>query len=75
MNSKNTSSVTSEAKNNILLTERLQAAVELLEAVARDRALLASVPEEERTRLLHAAGQVSRPDAIARRRLRKAQIR
>ena len=57
------------------LAERLKAAAELLEAIARNRALLADVPEAERTRLLQAAGQVSRPDAIDRRRLRKAQIR
>src|SRR3712207_4957626 len=51
------------------LAERLRAATELLEAIAGDRALLASVPEAERTRLLRAAGQVSRPDALDRRRL------
>jgi hypothetical protein len=37
--------------------------------------LLAGVSEEERTRLLQAAGRVSRPDATDRRRLRKAQLR
>jgi NAD(P)-dependent dehydrogenase (short-subunit alcohol dehydrogenase family) len=57
------------------LAERLAAASELLEAVAKNRALLAEMPEEERTRLLQAAGQVSRPDAVDRRRLRKAQLR
>jgi hypothetical protein len=51
---------------------RLRAAAELLEAVAANRALLAGLPEEERTRLLQAAGQVSRPDAVDRRRLVKA---
>ncbi|HNW43097.1 MAG TPA: SDR family oxidoreductase [Elusimicrobiales bacterium] len=49
------------------LAERLRAAVELLEAVAGDRGLLAGLPEPERRRLLSAAGQVSRPDARARR--------
>jgi NAD(P)-dependent dehydrogenase (short-subunit alcohol dehydrogenase family) len=61
--------------NDLALKERLKNATELLEAVANDRALLAGVSEEERTRLLQAAGQVSRPDAVDRRRLRKAQIR
>ena len=54
---------------------RLRAAAELLEAIAGDRALLAGVPEGDRTRLLRAAGQVSRPDARDRRRLVKASKR
>ena len=45
---------------------------DLLEAIAADRSLLARLTPEDRTRLLHAAGEVSRPDAIARRRLVKA---
>ena len=57
------------------LVERLRAAAELLEAIAEDRALLAGVPDEERTRLLAAAGRVSRPDAVDRRRLVKATKR
>ncbi|MEO5803715.1 MAG: SDR family oxidoreductase [Verrucomicrobiota bacterium] len=61
--------------NGSALKERLKTATELLEAVANNRALLAGVSEEERTRLLQAAGQVSRPDAVDRRRLRKAQLR
>ena len=60
---------------NGALTERLRAAAEMLEAIARNRALLAGVPEAERTRLLQAAGQVSRPDALDRRRLVKASKR
>ena len=55
--------------------ERLRAAAELLESVAANRALLAGLPEAERTRLLQAAGQVSRPDAVDRRRLVKATKR
>ncbi len=47
-------------------------AAHLLEAIVNDRALLAHLDEAQRTRLLHAAGQVSRPDATARRRLVKA---
>ena len=57
------------------LTERIRAAAELLEAIVEDRALLAGVPDEERTRLLLAAGQVSRPDGVARRQLVKASKR
>ena len=54
---------------------RLRAASELLELIATDRTVLAGVPEEQRTRLLSAAGQVSRPDAIVRRALVKATKR
>ncbi len=57
------------------LAERLRAAAELLEAIVDDRALLARVSPEERTRLLKAAGQVSRPDGIERRQLVKASKR
>jgi len=46
-----------------------------LETLAADRGLLAGVPEAESTRLISAAGQVSRPDAPARRRLLKAVMR
>jgi NAD(P)-dependent dehydrogenase (short-subunit alcohol dehydrogenase family) len=54
------------------LLERLRAAAELLESVAAQRELLLSVPEEERVRLVRAAGLVSRPDAASRRQLLKA---
>ena len=57
------------------LLARLRAAADTLEAVAANRALLASLPEAERTRLLQAAGRVSRPDAVDRRRLVKATQR
>jgi len=57
------------------LTESWHAAAELLEAIARNRELLAHVPEAERTRLMKAAGQISRPDAVARRQLVKATKR
>jgi len=55
--------------------DKLQAAAELLEAIAADRGLLARVAEEESTRLLKAAGEISRPDARARRQLVKAATR
>jgi NAD(P)-dependent dehydrogenase (short-subunit alcohol dehydrogenase family) len=54
------------------LASRAHAAIALLEQLAADRSALATLSEEERTRLLRAAGEVSRPDAIARRRLVKA---
>ena len=57
------------------LTARIRAAAELLEAIVENRALLAGVPDEDRTRLLQAAGQASRPDGVARRQLVKASKR
>src|SRR5271169_6486749 len=57
------------------LTERMQTAAELLESIAGNRELLAGVSEAERTRLLQAAGRISRPDAVARRQLVKATKR
>ncbi len=61
--------------NHAAFVEQIQAAAELLEAIARNRELLAGLPEAERTRLLSAAGQISRPDAVARRQLVKATKR
>ena len=55
--------------------EAFKAAVELLERVAKDRALLAALPEEERTRLVQAAGEVFCPDLRERRRLVKEKSR
>src|SRR6476660_7423408 len=57
------------------LAERVREAAELLESIADNRAMLAELSEDERTRLLQAAGQVSRPDAIDRRRLLKVTKR
>ena len=57
------------------IAARLRAAAELLESVAANRALLADLSEEDRLRLLRAAGQISRPDASARRQLVKASQR
>lgn len=53
----------------------MQAAAELLEAIAGNRGLLIGVSKDECTRLLSAAGQISRPDARARRQLVKAYVR
>jgi NAD(P)-dependent dehydrogenase (short-subunit alcohol dehydrogenase family) len=57
------------------LAEQIAAATALLESLALDRARLLDVPEPERTRLLKAAGEVSRPDAILRRQMVKATKR
>jgi NAD(P)-dependent dehydrogenase (short-subunit alcohol dehydrogenase family) len=63
------------AEEGATLTERIRAAADLLEAIAADRALLAQADAEDRLRLLKAAGQVSRPDAVDRRRLVQATRR
>ena len=56
-------------------TEQLRAAAEVLEKIVEDRALLADIPEVDRNRLLQAAGRVSRPDVLDRRRLLKVSKR
>lgn len=53
------------------LAAQLRAAAELLERAAADRAVLAELSQEERTRLLKAAGDIYCPDVRARRRLVK----
>ncbi|MBI3418433.1 MAG: SDR family oxidoreductase [Verrucomicrobia bacterium] len=58
-----------------LLAEQLMAATRLIEAAAANRALLAALPIEERTRLLKAAGEIYCPDVSERRRLVKAKLR
>ena len=63
------------ARDDAAVVARLRAAAEALEAVVGNRALLGALTEEERTRLLRAAGQVSRPDAVDRRKLVKATQR
>ncbi len=57
------------------LTERLRAATELLEAVARDRTPLDGLSDAERARFLTAAGDVFSPDVEHRRQLAKARRR
>jgi NAD(P)-dependent dehydrogenase (short-subunit alcohol dehydrogenase family) len=64
-----------EDTKNGAFAARLHATTEFLESIVRDRTLLAAVSAEERSRLLLAAGQVSRPDAPARRRLLKTMQR
>src|SRR5688500_286637 len=63
-----------ESKPDSLAT-RFRAAADLLEELVADRTLLAEIPEADRNRLLNAAGHVSRPDAIDRRRLLKVMKR
>src|SRR5258707_11839698 len=60
-----------EAKDDEL-PRRFRIAIELLEAVARNRVLLAELSAEERARLVKAAGEVYCPEPEERRRLLKA---
>ena len=55
--------------------DQLRAATELLEKVAGNRALLAQLSLEERTRLLTAVGEIYCPDLKERRRLVKARVK
>jgi len=57
------------------IASRLRAAADLLEEVVADRTILAQIPEADRNRFLNAAGRVSRPDALDRRRLLKVMKR
>jgi NAD(P)-dependent dehydrogenase (short-subunit alcohol dehydrogenase family) len=54
---------------------QLKAAAGILEKAVGNRALLAELSEEERTRLLTAAGAIYCPDVNERRRLVKAKVR
>jgi NAD(P)-dependent dehydrogenase (short-subunit alcohol dehydrogenase family) len=54
---------------------QLKAAAEILEKAAANRALLAQLSVEERTRLLKAAGDIYCPDVAQRRRLVKAGVK
>ncbi|NOS72148.1 MAG: SDR family NAD(P)-dependent oxidoreductase [Verrucomicrobia bacterium] len=62
-------------KEALSVPMQLRAAAELLEQVAGNRALLAELSLEERTRLLKAAGDIYCPDVRERRRLVKARSR
>jgi NAD(P)-dependent dehydrogenase (short-subunit alcohol dehydrogenase family) len=64
-----------EAKPGGATVEQLKAAAAVLEAAASNRALLAALSVEERTRLLTAAGEIYCPDLKERRRLVKARIK
>jgi len=62
-------------KTNPPSAEEWKTAVDLLERIVGDRALLAALPEAERVRLVQAAGDVFCPDVGERRRLSKARGR
>ncbi|MCU1374561.1 MAG: oxidoreductase [Actinomycetia bacterium] len=55
------------------MAERLRAATELLEAVARDHALLRGLTDDERTRFRTAAGDAFCPDVEVRRQRLKSR--
>ena len=55
------------------IADRLRAATELLEQVARDRSALHELTDEERHRLVNAAGDVFAPDVELRRQRNKAR--
>jgi NAD(P)-dependent dehydrogenase (short-subunit alcohol dehydrogenase family) len=57
------------------MVEQLLAATELLEAVARDRSALGALSDDERIRLVNAAGDVFCPDVEERRQRVKARRR
>src|SRR6266436_4824356 len=64
-----------EQTTELLLTERLKAAIELLEQVAADRRLLTELSVEDRVRLRQAAGSVYCSDPLQRRQLLRATQR
>jgi NAD(P)-dependent dehydrogenase (short-subunit alcohol dehydrogenase family) len=55
--------------------ERLRETIELLEAIAAGRNVLAGVPDEERKRLLQAVANVYCPDRVERRRMARVYDR
>jgi NAD(P)-dependent dehydrogenase (short-subunit alcohol dehydrogenase family) len=63
------------AKKSDSLAEQLKSATKILELAAGDRAVLAELSVEERTRLLTAAREIFSPDVKERRRLVKAKAR
>ena len=64
-----------QKKKHPEVIEKLKAAAEFLEMAAANRALLAELTVEERTRLLKAAGDIYCPDVAQRRRLVKASVK
>ena len=68
-------STSAPAPEGPTFVSRARDAAVLLETIVADRALLAQLTEDERNRLLAAAGQVSRPSAVERRQLVKATKR
>jgi NAD(P)-dependent dehydrogenase (short-subunit alcohol dehydrogenase family) len=64
-----------EHEHNDETAKLLRLAADALESVVRDRGLLRALSEDERTRLLSAAGDVFNPDVVTRRRADKANRR
>ncbi len=62
-------------ESEVEFARRVAAATELLESLREDRTQLAVLNDEERSRLLQAAGQVARPDPWAKRELARAARR
>jgi NAD(P)-dependent dehydrogenase (short-subunit alcohol dehydrogenase family) len=62
-------------KRDGLDPEELAAALRLLERVAADRTVLASVDAETRQRLQRLSGELARPDLKARKKLQRALLR
>ncbi len=58
-----------------LSREQFRELTELLEAISRDREVMRVLSDEERTRLLNAAGDVFNPDPVVRRKMAKAAKR
>jgi len=73
--SKHSKPANGDASDSVALLAQLKATAELLEKVAGNRALLAQLSVEERTRLLTAAGEIYCPDLKERRRLVKARVK
>ena len=61
--------------SNAAALAQLKAAAEILEKASANRALLGALTEEERTRLLKAAGDIYCPNVAERRRLVKAKVK
>ncbi len=63
------------AADDISLSERLRAALDLLEQIDADRSLLDALPDAERARLHRVVAKVSDPEPKARRKKLKQQAR
>jgi NAD(P)-dependent dehydrogenase (short-subunit alcohol dehydrogenase family) len=64
-----------EPKTRPEITDRLLAAIEVLEEAAEDQSRLASLEQDELVRLVRAAGRIARPDPWAKRELSRARRR
>jgi NAD(P)-dependent dehydrogenase (short-subunit alcohol dehydrogenase family) len=66
------SATSTEKSDEAALVAQAQTAIAFLEAVREKRALLVALSDEQRARLLRAAGEVARPDPWAKRELVRA---